>query len=110
MPKINWPWVRAVTKNDPPPEINTESTSHQAVKREQAGGKVDCPSFDNEPWKSRAEKLRAKSKDEFFMVDWNTTPITPPPLPLNHGYIKLYLEFLDTVPEECWIDEENEVD
>jgi hypothetical protein len=69
-----------------------------------------CPSFESEPWQSRLSDLKTQSKDEFFLIDWNTTAITPPPLPLNHGYVKLYLEFLDTVPRECWIDEENEQD
>ncbi|MBI2338875.1 MAG: hypothetical protein HYU99_00705 [Deltaproteobacteria bacterium] len=71
---------------------------------------VSCPSFDDEPWKSRSDAIRRESKDEFFLVDWSSTQVTPPPLPLDHGYVRLLLEFLDTVPKECWIDEENEED
>ena len=69
-----------------------------------------CPSFDDEPWKSRAEKLRPTSLDAYTQGLLNFDAVLPPPLPLSSPYVKLLLKFLDTVPKECWIDEENEED
>lgn len=74
-----------------------------------------CPSFDEEPWKSRAAALRPPVLDEYiFNLDKGESPnphfMTPPPIPLGHPYVRLISEFLDTVPDECWIDEENDVD
>lgn len=68
---------------------------------------LHCPSFDEEPWKSRADEYRpAHFADKSFLDITQSYP----PLPSQHPYVRLVLEFLDTVPEECWIDEENEVD
>ena len=72
--------------------------------------KPACPSFEDEPWKSRAEALRPQVLDEYVINLDNPAFITPPPIPPGHPYVKLILEFLDTVPDECWIDEENDVD
>lgn len=68
-----------------------------------------CPSFEDEPWKSRAEKLRPKSFDAYSAPLDLDAPL-PPPLAASSRYTKLLLRFLDTVPKECWIDEENEED
>ena len=68
-----------------------------------------CPSFDDEPWRTRAAALRPKALDY-----WTTRVIDldnpPAPLPSDHAYRKLLLEFLASVPKECWLDEENEED
>ena len=69
-----------------------------------------CPSFEEEPWRSRAAALRPTAIDEFFLDAWTLPAITPPPLPPGHPYVKLLLEYLDSIPDECWIDEENDVD
>lgn len=87
-------------------DVTTPPKAHDVPVTEE----TKCPSFEAEPWKSRVQTLKEQTKDQFFLIDWNKTTITPPPLSLNHGYVKLYLEFLDTVPKECWIDEENEQD
>ena len=68
-----------------------------------------CPSFDDEPWKSRAVALRPKSLDAYTVNLTDTTEL-PPPLPESHPYVRLILEYLDSLPDECWIDEENDVD
>ena len=72
---------------------------------------VDCPSFENEPWKSRAEAVRPKELD-YYLLDDSQKSLVAAPLPVStgHPYLKLILEFLDSVPKECWIDEENEED
>lgn len=69
-----------------------------------------CPSFEDEPWKSRAERLRPKSLDVYSLAEVPSDLVLPPPLPASSPYVKLLLRFLDTVPKECWIDEENEED
>ncbi len=66
-----------------------------------------CPSFDDEPWKSRADEYRPSHFTDKSFIDLTQSY---PPLPSQHPYVKLLLEFLDTVPKECWIDEENEED
>ncbi len=75
----------------------------------QTGEELRCPSFEDEPWKSRADRLKPKRLDRYTEVDLTKSAFIAP-LRLNHRYIKLYLEFLDTVPDACWIDEENDVD
>lgn len=68
-----------------------------------------CPSFDDEPWKSRAAALRPKSLDA-YTVNLMDTAELPPPLPESHPYVRLILEYLNSLPDECWIDEESDVD
>jgi hypothetical protein len=68
-----------------------------------------CPSFDDEPWKSRAAALRPKSLGA-YTINLTDTSKLPPPLPNSHPYVQLILEYLDSLPDECWIDEENDVD
>ena len=106
--KILW-WTnhKAVAEAD---NASVELTRPDQVRDTRPSDPTVCPSFEDEPWKSQATAIRSESKDEFFLVDWSNTTITPPPLPLNHSYVRLYLDFLDTVPNECWIDEENEED
>lgn len=77
-----------------PPVVENPTTPH-------------CPSFDDEPWKSRADQYRPPHFADKSFLDLTQSY---PPLPSQHPYARLVLEFLDTVPEECWIDEENEVD
>ncbi len=81
----------------------------QAEELQQTQGFLVCPSFEDEPWKSRAERLRPKSLDTYLAPIDLDAPL-PPPLPSSSRYTKLLLRFLDAVPKECWIDEENEED
>jgi hypothetical protein len=69
-----------------------------------------CPSFEDEPWRSQAAALRPTAIDEYWLDTWVAPAISPPPLPPGHPYVKLLLAYLGTVPDECWIDEENDVD
>lgn len=87
-------------------EVSTTQKKSPTVPSE-----VYCPSFDEEPWKSRAQAVRPTTLD-YYTQDLATQSsiTTPAPVPLGHPYVKLLLEFLDTVPDECWIDEENEMD
>lgn len=72
---------------------------------------LECPSFNDEPWKSKAERLRPNSLDEYILADVNDPIVAEyKPLPPGHRYVRLVLKFLETVPDHCWIDEENEVD
>lgn len=66
-----------------------------------------CPSFDEEPWKSRADQYRPPHFTDKSFLDLTKSY---PPLPSQHPYVRLINEFLDSIPEECWIDEENEMD
>ena len=93
----------------PVPEFLAESPqNHPAIPLDKY---EPCPSFDDEPWASRAAVVKPKSLDNYvqnLLVGSDTKDYQP--LPPDHAYIKLILEFLDSVPPDCWIDEENEVD
>lgn len=116
MPFLNWIRDRltvreeidsrdAVAEAAPPP---TATSPESAVTATQSDP-IKCPSFDEEPWKSRAERLRPASLDVYSLADVAAIPPMPP-LKLGHPYVRLVLRYLDSIPEECWIDEENEQD
>jgi len=77
---------------------------------EEQNNQADCPSFNDEPWKSKADRLRPKRLDNYLDHSDERKFAKYKPLPPNHRYVRLVLKFLDTVPNECWIDEENEID
>lgn len=97
--------VATTATTNVPNKTETTPTTTQAPKDEY----LACPSFDAEPWKSRAAALRPKSLDA-YTVNWTESTELPPPLPESHPYVRLVLEYLESLPGECWIDEENEVD
>ena len=66
-----------------------------------------CPSFDEEPWKSHGDQYRPSHFTDKSFLDLTESY---PPLLSQHPYVRLINEFLDSIPQECWIDEENDVD
>lgn len=74
-------------------------------KNDKQISQLTCPSFETSRWGKRAAKIRPASLDRYIDLGESQKPV-----PTNHKYVRLYLRFLDSIPEECWIDEENEVD
>lgn len=87
--------------------VTVADTALQAPATQTPVTPSHCPSFDEEPWKSRADQYRPPHFADKAFLDLTKSY---PPLPSQHPYVRLLLEFLDTVPKDCWVDEENEVD
>lgn len=99
----------AAIKNIFTRDMSSMDTVHTQNGRKtlQDSKEIKCPSFEDEPWKSLADQYRPEYFKDLAFIDLTQSY---QPLPLGHEYVRLYLRFLDTVPEGCWIDEENEQD